>query len=404
MSSHRGTVEGFFLAGQNLVWCKIGASLFASSIGIVRFLTLAGSGASAGVVIGAIEWNAVFFLCALGWIFSPIYIKAEVVTMPEFLRKRFCSRRIQFLLSFLYLFFYIFHMLLVEICIGSMYLRLIWGLDTYLITIFLLLIAGACTITGGLVTVAYTDTLHATMISTGSVLVMTFALRKVGGFRNIVDNYFTAKPNITSEGNWTAKPECYTPRQDSLHIFRDVKTGDIPWPGLIFGVPIISLFHWCNNQIFVQRALAGKDMNHVKGGCVFCGFLKLLTMFSIVIPGMISRILFPDQIACVVPSECEKHCGNKSNCSFLAYPLLILELLPLGLRGFIMSTLWAALISSLTSAFNCSSTIFTMDIYTQMRPMATEKELMVTGSMYAYFPVFHFETPFCPAYLYETLT
>ncbi|XP_008590733.1 PREDICTED: sodium/glucose cotransporter 1-like, partial [Galeopterus variegatus] len=134
--------------------------------------------------------------------------------------------------------------------------------------------------------------------------------------------------------------------------------------------------------VFVQRCLAGKNMSHIKGGCLLCGYLNLLPMFSIVMPGMISRILNPDKVACVVPSECQKYCGTKNGCSPIAYPLLMIELLPSGLRGLMLSTLCASLMSSLTSVFNSASALFTLNIYTQIRPVATEKELMITGRFF----------------------
>ncbi|XP_058546923.1 sodium/glucose cotransporter 1-like isoform X4 [Neofelis nebulosa] len=382
LSSSRGTVDDFFLAGRNLAWWSIGASLFASSIGSGHFMGLAGIGATSGIATGAFEWNAPFLLCVLGWIFSPIYIKAGVMTMPEYLRKRFGGFRIQFLLAILYLFLYIFNKISVEICTGAMFMRLVLGLDVYLATIILLTIMGIYTITGGFAAVVYTDTLHAAVMVLGSILLMVFAFQEVGGYQELLNKYPHSKPDPIHEGNWTAKPECFIPRLDFFHIFRDPVTGDLPWPGIVFGVSTLSLYYWCTDQIFVQRCLAGKNMSHVRGGCVLCGYLKLLPMFSIVMPGMISRILFPDKVACVVPSVCERFCGTRTGCSSIAYPVLVVELLPEGIRGLMLSALWASLMSSLTSIFNCASTLFTMDIYTQIRPMATEKELMVTGRFF----------------------
>ncbi|XP_044898263.1 sodium/glucose cotransporter 1-like isoform X1 [Felis catus] len=382
LSSSRGTVDDFFLAGRNLAWWPIGASLFASSIGSGHFMGLAGIGATSGIAIGAFEWNAPFLLCVLGWIFSPIYIKAGVMTMPEYLRKRFGGFRIQFLLAILYLFLYIFNKISVEICTGAMFMRLVLGLDVYLATIILLTIMGIYTITGGFAAVVYTDTLHAAVMVLGSILLMVFAFQEVGGYQELLNKYPHSKPDPIHEGNWTAKPECFIPRLDFFRIFRDPVTGDFPWPGIVFGVSTLSLYYWCADQIFVQRCLAGKNMSHVRGGCVLCGYLKLLPMFSIVMPGMISRILFPDKVACVVPSVCERFCGTRTGCSSIAYPVLVVELLPEGIRGLMLSALWASLMSSLTSIFNCASTLFTMDIYTQIRPMATEKELMVTGRFF----------------------
>ncbi|XP_053784305.1 sodium/glucose cotransporter 1 isoform X3 [Desmodus rotundus] len=414
LSSSRGTVEDFFLAGRNLAWWLTGASLFASNAGTSHFMGLAGTAATSGIAIGAFEWNAPFLLCVLGWIFSPIYIKAGVpgsakpesvtlcpallghshhqlhlrddqhvvVTMPEYLRKRFGGCRIQVLLAILYLLLYVFHKISIEICTGAMFMRLVLGLDIYLVTIVLLTITGIYTITGGFAAVVYTDTVHAGVIILGSISLMGFAFKEVGGYQELLHKYLNAKPSIIREGNWTAVPECYLPRPDSFHIFRDPVTGDIPWPGIIFGLPILSLYYWCTDQIFVQRCLAGKSMSHVKGSCILCGYLKLLPMFSIVMPGMISRILYTDKVACVTPSECEKHCGARTTCSPIAYPVLIVGLLPKGARGLMLSTLWASVMSSLTSIFNSASALFTLDIYTQIRPMATEKELMVTGRFF----------------------
>ncbi|XP_039704275.1 sodium/glucose cotransporter 1-like [Pteropus medius] len=382
LSSNRGTVEDFFLAGRNLAWWSIGASLFASNIGIGHLVALAGTAATSGIVAGAFEWNAPFFLCVLGWIFSPIYIKAGVVTMPEYLRKRFGSSRIQFLLAILYLFLYIFNRVSVEISTSAMVMGLIFGWDVYQATIFLLIFIGIYTITGGFAAVIYTDALHAGVMVLGSVLLMGFAFKEVGGYQELLRRYVNAKPSIIREGNWTAKPECYLPRLDSFHIFRDPITGDLPWPGIVFGISIISLYYWCTDQISVQRCLAGKNISHVKGGCVFCGCLKLLSMFSIVMPGMISRILYPEKVACVTPSECEKYCGTRTSCSSLAYPMLVMKLMPKGIQGLMMSALWASFMSSLASSFNSASAVFTMDIYSQIRPMATEIELMLSGRFF----------------------
>nr|KAF6465799.1 hypothetical protein HJG63_011210 [Rousettus aegyptiacus] len=382
LSSNRGTVEDFFLAGRNLAWWSIGTSLFVSNVGIGHLVALAGTAATSGIAVVAVEWSAPFLLCVLGWIFSPIYVKAGVVTMPEYLRKRFGSRRIQFLLAILYLFLYIFNRVSVEISTGAMVMGVIFDWDVYQATIFFLTFISIYTISGGFATVIYIDALHAGVVVLGSVLLMGFAFKEVGGYQELPHAYLNAKPSIIHEGNWTAKPECYLPRLDSFHIFRDHITGDLPWPGIVFGISIISLYYWCTDQISVQRCLAGKNMTHVKGGCVLCGCLKLLSMFSIVIPGMISRVLYPEKVACVTPSECEKYCGDRTGCSSLAYPMLVRELIPKGMQGLTLSALWSSLISSLTSSFTSAGAVFTMDIYTQIRPTATEAELMLSGRFF----------------------
>ncbi|XP_077016278.1 sodium/glucose cotransporter 1-like isoform X2 [Tamandua tetradactyla] len=382
LTSSRGTAEDFFLAGRSIAWGPMGASLFASSFGSSHFMDMAGKGASSGIAVGAFEWNAVFLLYLVGWIFVPIYIKAGVVTVPEYLRKRFGGCRIHFFFSILTLFFYIFSRISVEIFSGTVLMKLVLGLDVYLAILSLLAVASIYTITGGFAAVVYTDVLQTSVILLGSVLLMGFAFMELGGYQSLLDKYFHALPSMVSEGNWTAKPACYIPRPDAFHIFRHPITGDLPWPGLVLGFSILSLCSWCTDQMTVQRYLAGKSISHVKGGCILCGYLKLLPMFTIVMPGMASRILFPDKVACVVPSECQQYCGTRTGCSAIAYPLLVMELMPNGLRGLLLSALCASLMCSLTSVFNSASALFTLNIYPWIRPVATEKELMVTGRFF----------------------
>lgn len=381
-STNRGTVGGFFLAGRSMVWWPIGASLFASNIGSGHFVGLAGTGAAAGIATGGFEWNALILVVLLGWVFVPIYIKAGVVTMPEYLRKRFGGQRIQVYLSVLSLVLYIFTKISADIFSGAIFINLALGLDLYLAIFILLAITALYTITGGLAAVIYTDTLQTVIMLLGSFILTGFAFHEVGGYSAFVTKYMNAIPTVTSYGNTTVKKECYTPRADSFHIFRDPLKGDLPWPGLIFGLTIISLWYWCTDQVIVQRCLSAKNMSHVKAGCIMCGYMKLLPMFLMVMPGMISRILFTEKVACTVPSECEKYCGTKVGCTNIAYPTLVVELMPNGLRGLMLSVMLASLMSSLTSIFNSASTLFTMDIYTKIRKKASEKELMIAGRLF----------------------
>ncbi|XP_055261223.1 sodium/glucose cotransporter 1 isoform X2 [Moschus berezovskii] len=361
---------------------EIGASLFASNIGSGHFVGLAGTGAAAGIATGGFEWNALILVIVLGWVFVPIYIKAGVVTMPEYLRKRFGGQRIQVYLSVLSLVLYIFTKISADIFSGAIFINLALGLDLYLAIFILLAITALYTITGGLAAVIYTDTLQTVIMLLGSFILTGFAFHEVGGYGAFVTKYMNAIPTVVSYGNSTIKKECYTPRADSFHIFRDPLKGDLPWPGLIFGLTIISLWYWCTDQVIVQRCLSAKNMSHVKAGCIMCGYMKLLPMFLMVMPGMISRILFTEKVACTVPSECEKYCGTKVGCTNIAYPTLVVELMPNGLRGLMLSVMLASLMSSLTSIFNSASTLFTMDIYTKIRKKASEKELMIAGRLF----------------------
>ncbi|XP_039717701.1 solute carrier family 5 member 4 isoform X1 [Pteropus medius] len=382
LKTNRGTVGGFFLADRDMAWWSMGASLFASNIGSGHFVGLAGTGAASGIAIAAFEWNALLLLLVLGWFFVPIYIKAGVMTMPEYLRKRFGGKRLQVYLSVLSLFICVILRISSDIFSGAIFIKLSLGLDLYLAIISLLAITAIYTITGGLASVIYTDTLQTIIMLIGSFILMGFAFAEVGGYESFAEKYMNAIPSIVDGDNLTISSRCYTPQADSFHIFQDAVTGDIPWPGMIFGMTIVAMWYWCTDQIIVQRCLSGKNMSHVKAACIMCGYLKLLPMFLMVMPGMISRILYTEKVACVVPSECVKHCGIKVGCTNYAYPMLVMELMPNGLRGLMLSVMLASLMSSLTSIFNSASTLFTMDLYTKIRKQASEKELLIAGRLF----------------------
>ncbi|XP_029024795.1 sodium/glucose cotransporter 1 isoform X1 [Betta splendens] len=376
--TNRSTVGGFFLAGRSMVWWPIGASLFASNIGSGHFVGIAGTAAAAGIAIGGFEWNALIVVVILGWLFVPIYIKAGVVTMPEYLKKRFGGQRIRIYLSVLSLFLYVFTKISADMFSGAIFINQALGLNIYLAVVLLLLITALYTVTGGLAAVIYTDTLQTIIMLVGSFILMGFAFHEVGGYEQFQERYMNAVPSVTAN----ISESCYQPRPDSFHIFRNAITGDLPWPGLVFGLTIQAAWYWCTDQVIVQRCLSAKNLSHVKGGCILCGYLKLLPMFLMVFPGMISRILYPDVVACVDPDECQAYCGASVGCTNIAYPKLVVDLMPNGLRGLMLSVMLASLMSSLTSIFNSASTLFTMDIYTKVRRSASEKELMIAGRVF----------------------
>ncbi|XP_049645076.1 sodium/myo-inositol cotransporter 2 isoform X4 [Suncus etruscus] len=315
VKTKKDTVKGYFLAGGDMVWWPVGASLFASNVGSGHFVGLAGSGAAAGLSAAAYEFNGLFFVLMLAWIFLPIYISGQV-----------------------------------DMYAGAIFIQQSLHLDLYLAVIGLLAITAVYTIAG-------------------------FA--EVGGLQGLQEKYFSAVASNRSENS-----SCGLPREDAFHMFRDPLTSDLPWPGILFGMSIPSLWYWCTDQVIVQRTLAAKNLSHAKGGSIMAAYLKVLPLFVMVFPGMVSRILFPDQVACAIPDICKKVCGNPSGCSDIAYPKLVLELLPTGLRGLMMAVMVAALMSSLTSIFNSASTIFTMDLWTHFRPQATEKELLIVGRVF----------------------
>ncbi|XP_077616604.1 sodium/myo-inositol cotransporter 2 isoform X3 [Crocuta crocuta] len=297
--------------------------------------------------------------------------------MPEYLRKRFGGNRIPIILAVLYLFIYIFTKISVDMYAGAIFIQQSLHLDLYLAIVGLLAITALYTVAGGLAAVIYTDALQTLIMLIGALILMGYSFAAVGGMEGLKEKYFLSLASNRSENS-----SCGLPRDDAFHIFRDPLTSDLPWPGILFGMSIPSLWYWCTDQVIVQRSLAAKNLSHAKGGSLMAAYLKVLPLFMMVFPGMVSRVLFPDQVACADPETCLKVCSNPSGCSDIAYPKLVLELLPTGLRGLMMAVMVAALMSSLTSIFNSASTIFTMDLWNYIRPRASERELMIVGRVF----------------------
>ncbi|KAK9978327.1 hypothetical protein ABG768_020082 [Culter alburnus] len=373
----RSTVDGYFLAGKNMTWWPVGASLFASNVGSGHFIGLAGSGAAAGIGATAYEWNGMLMVLLLGWLFLPIYIASRVTTMPEYLQKRFGGKRIQLFLCVLYLFIYIFTKISVDMYAGAVFIQQALQWNIYLAVVLLLGITALYTIAGGLAAVIYTDAVQTVIMVVGALILMGFSFAEVGGFQAVLDKYPQAIPSIR-----VPNTTCGIPRDDAFHIFRHPVTSDLPWPGVILGMSMPSMWYWCSDQVIVQRSLASKNILHAKGGSLLAAYLKVLPFFMMVIPGMISRILYPDEVGCGDPDVCKQVCGNSVGCSDIAYAKLVMELLPAGLRGLMMAVMLAALMSSLTSIFNSSSTIFTMDLWRNIRRTASEWELMIVGRVF----------------------
>ncbi|ELK30984.1 Sodium/glucose cotransporter 4 [Myotis davidii] len=365
-----------------MTWWPIGASLMSSNVGSGLFIGLAGTGAAGGLAVGGFEWNATWLLLALGWVFVPVYIAAGVVTMPQYLQKRFGGQRIQVYMSVLSLILYIFTKISTDIFSGALFIQMALGWNLYLSTVALLVVTAVYTIAGGLTAVIYTDALQTVIMVGGALVLMFLGFKEVGWYPGLEQRYQQAIPNVT-----VPNTTCHLPRPDAFHMLRDPVSGDIPWPGLIFGLTVLATWCWCTDQVIVQRSLSAKSLSHAKGGSVLGGYLKILPMFFIVMPGMISRALYPDEVGCVDPDVCQRVCGARVGCSNIAYPKLVIALMPIGLRGLMIAVIMAALMSSLTSIFNSSSTLFAIDVWQRFRKKATEQELMVVGRVFVVFLV-----------------
>ncbi|XP_033074172.1 sodium/glucose cotransporter 5 isoform X1 [Trachypithecus francoisi] len=240
----RNTVNGYFLAGRDMTWWLIRASLFASSEGSGLFIGLAGSGAAGGLAMAGFEWNATYVLLALAWVFVPIYISSEIVTLPEYIQKRYGGQRIRIYLSVLSLLLSVFTKISLDLYAGALFVHICLGWNFYLSTILTFGITALYTIAGGLAAVIYTDALQTLIMVVGAVILTIKAFDQIGGYGQLEAAYARAIPSRT-----IANTTCHLPRADAMHMFRDPHTGDLPWTGMTFGLTIMATWYWCTDQV-----------------------------------------------------------------------------------------------------------------------------------------------------------
>jgi SSS family solute:Na+ symporter len=339
--------EEYFLAGRSIGWFAIGASLFVSNISTEHFIGLAGSGASSGLAAGNFEWLACLMLLLLGWVFVPFYLRSNVFTMPEFLERRF-NRNCANYLATISVIAYIFTKISVHLYAAAIVLQRVVSWDQWTVAIVLLVATGIYTIAGGLAAVIYTDLVQTIILLLGALALTLIGLDKVGGFAGlravIPDSYF--------------------------HMFRPATDSEFPWTGIVFGAPILGIWYWCTDQVIVQRVLSARDEGHAKAGTIFAGFLKVLPVFLLVVPGLIAFALYPQLFTTVN--------GQVTNGN-IAFPSLIVNLLPTGVVGLMIAALLAALMGAMSSVFNSASTMVTLDFYKKIRPAASETQLVLFG-------------------------
>lgn len=339
------TTTDYFLASRDVAWWAIGASLFSSNIGSEHFIGLAGGGASFGMAPGHFEWLASLIVLLLGWVFVPFYLRSGVYTMPEFLERRY-NGACRTYLATISLIAYVFTKIAVAIFAGAIVLKAVLGWGMWQSSLALVIATGIYTVAGGMAAVIYTEVIQTVVLVGGALVLMLIGLDKVGGWSGL-----QASPDVPHSFFSMVKPS-----SDS----------DFPWTGIFFGAPILGIWYWCTDQVIVQRTLAAKNIKQAQGGTTLAGFLKILPVFILVVPGIIARALYPAEMAA------------DSNSAF---PLLVTRLMPAGLQGVMIAAMLAALMSSLSAVFNSSSTIFTMDFYKKIRPDASEKHLVNIGRL-----------------------
>jgi SSS family solute:Na+ symporter len=389
----KDTADDYFLAGRNLGWFIVGASIFASNIGSEHLVGLAGSGCTDGVAMAHYELHA-WCVLVLGWVLVPFYMRSMVYTMPEFLERRF-SPTARWVLSVISLVAYVLTKMAVGIfaggvVFGTLLPELQWDVGFTTLNSFwigslaVVILTGLYTVLGGMRAVAYTDAAQTIVLVLGSVVVTVFGLMKLGGWDELrailpSDMFNLWKPLVPAgvEGTWVPVME----KNAAGEVVKQAWyfNGYYPWLGMLFCAPIIGLWYWCTDQYIVQRALAAPNEQQARRGTIFAGFLKLLPVFIFIIPGMTCYAL---AVSGKVPElggllDSSGH-ANREACQ-AAFPLLVAYVLPVGVRGIVVAGLLAALMSSLAGTFNASSTLFTMDLYKKFRPLASQHQLVWIG-------------------------
>lgn len=342
--------EDYFLAGRNVGWFVVGASIFASNIGSEHVVGLAGTGASNKLPLLIYEIHA-WVVLMLGWVFLPFYARSGVFTMPEFLEKRFDARS-RWVLSVFSIVAYVLTKISVTIYAGGVVVSALLGIDFWTGAIATVILTGLYTVLGGMRAVVYTETLQAILLVVGAAVLTFIGLDKVGGWGSMVD---------------TLGPEYF-------NMWRPATDPDFPWPSLFITSTIVGIWYWCTDQYIVQRTLTAKNIKEGRRGTIFGALLKLLPVFLFLIPGVIALTL-------KMRGELNWESADE------AFPVLMSNLLPSGLRGLVAAGLLAALMSSLASVFNSCSTLFTVDVYKKLRPDTPEKKLVRTGQIATVFVV-----------------
>lgn len=341
----------YFLAGRNVGWFVIGASIFASNIGSEHVVGLAGTGAESGMPMAHYELHA-WIVLLLGWLFLPFYMRSKVFTMPEFLEKRFDSRS-RWFLSIFSLVGYVITKVSVTIYAGGIVVSELVGIPFWYGAIGIVVFTGIYTVLGGMKAVIYTETLQTVVLIAGSVIITYLGLQEVGGWENL---------------RATVGP-------DHFNMWRPMSDPDFPWTGLLFGGTIVGVWYWCTDQYIVQRTLAANNIKIGRRGAIFGAYLKILPIFIFLIPGIIAFALAKQGVLTYDKAD-------------EVFPVMVKTLLPTGLKGLVAGGLMAALMSSLASVFNSCSTIFTIDVYKKLYPETNEKKLLNVGRMATILMVF----------------
>ncbi|PAP77124.1 sodium:solute symporter family transporter [Rubrivirga marina] len=335
----QSTEEDYFLAGRSLGWPLIGASLFASNISSSSFIGLTGDAYRSGISVFNYEWSAVVALLVFVVVFLPLYLRARVFTLPEYLEQRF-DGRIRLVVSGLAVVMSVFLESAGALYGAALVVQLLFpDVPMWAAIVGVGAVTGLYTAVGGLKAVVYTDAAQAVVLLAGATAVAAM---------------------VMGQTTW-AEVVAATP-EASRHLIQPLDDPALPWLGLVTGIPLLGIYYWCANQYVVQRALGARTLDEGRRGALFAGALKLPILFVIVLPGLYARALYPDLAR---PD--------------LAFPTLLVDVLPVGVRGAVLVALLAALMSSLDSTLNAAATLVTMDFARRLRPDISGRALVRIG-------------------------
>jgi solute:Na+ symporter, SSS family len=378
------TSDSYFLAGREMGWFIVGASIFASNIGSEHLVGLAASGTTDGVALAHYELHA-WCLLVLGWVMVPFYMRSKVFTMPEFLERRFSPSARTFL-SFISLVAYVLTKIAVGIFAGGIVFSVLLpeinflGMNSFWVgSLIVIVITGLYTVIGGMEAVAYTEAIQTVILIVGSALVTVFGLQALGGWAELkaivpAEMFNLWKPLVPHglTGTWA-------PVKTSTEMawyFND----NYPWVGMLFCAPIIGLWYWCTDQYIVQRTLIAPNEKEARRGSIAAAFFKLTPVFIFIIPGIICYALaVSGKMPAIQHAILDANGHVMRDQAQQAFPLMVANVLPVGVRGIVTAGLLAALMSSLAGAFNASATLFTIDFYARLRPQTSQERLVWVG-------------------------
>jgi len=389
----KDSAADYFLAGRNLGWWIIGASIFASNIGSEHVVGLAGSGATSGVALAHYELHA-WCLLVLGWVFVPFYMRSLVFTMPEFLERRFSSHS-RYVLSIVSLITFVVSKIAVGIFAGGVVFATLLPelhvhiggtvIDSFWIgSVLVIALTGLYTILGGMRAVAYNDAVQVSILILGSASLTFYGLHRLGGWSELrhwcgSDMFNLWKPLIPAGVHGTWSPVIETNAAGQVMTQAWYFNNNFPWLGMLFCAPIIGLWYWCTDQYIVQRALGAPNETIARRGSLFAAFLKLFPVYLFIIPGLICFALARSGKVAELRSMIGPNGQAISSTAQGAFPMMVQYLLPTGLRGLVVAGLLSALMGSLAGVFNACSTLFTVDLYEKWRPGASQHQIVRTG-------------------------